>query len=303
MKVAAIVVTFNDDYKIKEWEENYQLYKDEIFLHIIVDNGSNINYLKTVEKTFKNSHIIKRSFNGGSTSAYNDGIKFALSVPEVQAIMLIGNDIRLERGGISILSDIISSDSQLGMIAPIILKKDSEIIESFGCEISKYLYLSEKEFNLPIDKLNCDFKIVESVAGGMNIAKREFYEKVGLQDEVLFMYSDEVDMGIRAKKSNFKMAVTKKVKAWHQHINPKNQTYRHPYSAYLIGRNKIYLGYKHFGKLKAIRIFFHHLFLVLKSLKSIIRNHEIRRRQLYFIRGSFNGLLHNMMPNKYSSQL
>ena len=45
------------------------------------------------------------------------------------------------------------------------------------------------------------------MSGGMNLGKREFYEKVGLQDEKLFMYSDEVDIGTRAKKLGFKMMI------------------------------------------------------------------------------------------------
>ena len=33
------------------------------------------------------------------------------------------------------------------------------------------------------------------------------------------MYSDEVDMGLRAKKLGVNLAVTTEAKAWHQHLN------------------------------------------------------------------------------------
>lgn len=303
MKVAAIVITYNDDYKIKEWVEHHQSYNDELYIHIIVDNGSKPEYLKMVEKSFRDSHIIKRSTNGGCTGAYNDGIRFALSNVEVDTIMLIGNDIKLETESITKLYDFLNSNSQYGMVAPILLAKDSEVIDDFGCEISKTLYMQPYDVGKNISEVKTKERVVESVTGGMNMATRAFYENIGLQDEKLFMYSDEVDMAIRAKKAGYKMAATKEVKSWHQHINPQNQPFRHPYNSYLIGRNKIYLGYKHFGPLRAFRIFAFQLWLVLKSFKRMTRYSEIRKSKLYFIYGAINGLIKNMRPNRFSTPL
>lgn len=303
MKVAAIVITYNDDYKLKEWVEHHQFYKNELFLHIIVDNGSKSEFLNMVEESFADSHIIKRNTNGGCTGAYNDGIRFALSDIEVDAIMLIGNDIKLETGSITKIYDFLNSNFQYGMVAPVILAKDSEIIDDFGCEVSKTLYMQPYDVGKNISEVKTKERVVESVTGGMNMASRAFYETVGLQDENLFMYSDEVDMAIRAKKAGFKMAVTKEVKSWHQHINPQNQPFRHPYSSYLIGRNKIYLGYIHFGHLRAIRIFTFQLWLALKSFNRMIRYGEIRKSKLYFIYGAINGLIKNMRPNRFSTPL
>ena len=78
MKIAAITITLNDDFKFKEWVSHYQLYKDDVYLHIIVDNGSSPEYVKKLEEFFPESHIIKRNSNGGCTESYNDGIKYAL---------------------------------------------------------------------------------------------------------------------------------------------------------------------------------------------------------------------------------
>jgi GT2 family glycosyltransferase len=134
----------------------------------------------------------------------------------------------------------------------------------------------------------------ETVMGGMNIAKREFYEKLGLQDTNLFMYSDEVDMGLRAKKLGFKMAVTKTAISWHQHINPDNRESRLPYAAYLQGRNKVYLAGKHFSYFRKYEQFLYHFFIFLKRFIRHYFNKERRLYQLFFIRGSFNGLIGNM---------
>jgi len=248
MKIAAITITYNDGYKFKEWCQWYEEYKDEIDIHIIVDNHSVPEYLQQVKNYFKNSIIIERTSNGGCTGAYNDGIRFALSDSEVDAIMLIGNDVKLEKGGTNKLYEFLCSDLHYGMVSPVILKKDSEIIEIFGTRINlKTLAFEHQNVNVPLANQKNDIELSDGLPGGMNMAKRNFYEVVGLQDEYLFMYSDEVDMGIRAKKHGFLMVVTKNILSWHQHINPKHSVARSPLAGYLMGRNEIYLAKKHFG--------------------------------------------------------
>jgi GT2 family glycosyltransferase len=294
MKIAAIVITFNDGYKFKEWLDHHRIYRDELYLHIIVDNGSDPAYVKMVEESFPDSVVIKRTSNGGCTGAYNDGIKRALSDPAVDAIMLIGNDIRLENGGVSGLHSFLMSDKAYGMIAPVLLAKDSTLIDDYGCNITKTLYMDPFDVRKDIEAVDVAFREIDSVTGGMNMAKREFYEHVGLQDELLFMYSDEVDMGIRARKAGYKMAVTKLVRSWHQHINPAQRTARMPYSSFLIGRNKVYLAWKHFGLAKALYVFWAQAKkFALGMAYSIVKQKELKH-QLFFIWGACKGLMKDM---------
>ena len=89
MKIAAVVVCYNDDYKINEWKDNYNQYMEAIYRLIIVDNGSNSSFVKKVKGEFKQATIIERKINGGLTAAYNDGIRCALNDQLVDAIMLI----------------------------------------------------------------------------------------------------------------------------------------------------------------------------------------------------------------------
>lgn len=60
MNIAAITITYNDGYKFKEWVEHYQEYKSELYLHIIVDNGSEDEYMAQLKSTFTDSIIIER---------------------------------------------------------------------------------------------------------------------------------------------------------------------------------------------------------------------------------------------------
>lgn len=298
MKIAAITITHNDDYKFNEWCSHYEEYKDELYLHIIIDNASELEYFEKVKAYFTTSLIIRRKTNGGCTIAYNEGMRYALACPEVDSIMLIGNDIRFPQGATSKLYEFLFSRKELGMVEPVILKKDSDVVEDFGCHISSRLVMKPLNVGDCLNSLLDSFHVVEAVTGGMNLSKREFYEKIGLQDSKLFMYSDEVDMGLRAKKLGFKMAATKTAIAWHQHINPSGKQQRMPYTSYLTGRNKVYLANKHFGLWGKINQMSYHLFLFGKGIIRNLFNREGLIHQFYFLKGSYNGFVGDMDLSK-----
>ncbi len=291
MKIAAITITYNDDYKYNEWLSYYNEYRNFIYKHIIVDNGSSIGYINKVKKDFTKSIIIEREINGGTTSAYNDGIRLALLDKNVDSIMLIGNDIRIIR--VKRLYEFLFSNDKYGMVAPIMLQKDSEnIIDDYGCAISYFLNLKPKYVGNLITSSMEKNRIVSTVTGGMNLAKREFYEQVGLQDESLFMYSDEVDMGIRAKKMNFLIAVTRETLSWHQHINPSGKKNRAGYTQYLIRRNKIYLTYKHYSIFRVIAVFLYQILYFPRMLMHYISTNSTKLAG-YYLLGALMGLIRN----------
>lgn len=299
MKIAAITVCYNDEYKYKEWKENYQFYRESLYKLIIVDNGSREEFIAQVKRDFTDADIILNERNEGSTGAYNRGIEFALEDKAVDAIMLIGNDIKIKNDSVRKMYEELFKDEKVGIVAPVLLNKDSDIVAFAGATISYCFYMKPKGCGLQYSDIEKQSVYVDSVAGGMNLAKREFYEKVGLQDEVLFMYSDEVDMGHRARKKGYKMLLVGEAVAWHQHINPAKREKRLPFSDYLMARNKVYLGNKFYGKGRATIIFIH---MIVKSVCRCCIN-IVRRKDceapLYAIYGAWNGLWRKMeIPTK-----
>ena len=302
MKVAVVSITYNDGYKIKEWYEHYLEYKDDLFIHIIVDNNSNPDYRKELKDTFKNSHIIFRDNNGGCTGAYNDGIKYALSLTEVESIMLLANDIKLSKSAIPILSQFLSENKSVGMVSPIMFHKDSMVNADFGCDISNMLIMMPFRDGEPFESINQSVNFCKALTGGVNLSTRVFYEQVGLQDDNLFMYSDEVDMGLRAKEKGFKLAAIRDAQSWHQHINKEsNHDRRDSFTKYLAGRNKVYVAKKHFGLIRGGLVFVYICTGAIYRLISGLVNGKVFFKDYgMMIFGAFMGLIGNMSQNKYS---
>lgn len=304
MKIAAITITYNDDCRLKQWVKLYNEYKDDVYLHIVVDNNSTPDYQELLKVNFPNSTIIELGYNGGCTAAYNAGIKYALNDSNVDAISLIGNDIKISPPNLKLLYNFLYSDERFGMVFPRVQnpRVGSEIINSFGSDIDKNT-LEMKD----LDKGNRvkdmpEFRICATGPGGCNMAKPSFYKTVGLQDELLFMYSDEVDMGIRAKKAGLLMAITKNAEAWHLHIFDNGTSVRHPFNRYLIARNKTYLARKHYGLLRSFRVFsFFFFYGLMGYLKNTFTmNHNSRISAKWRMLGAFKGLIGDMRPNQYS---
>lgn len=302
MKIAGVSMTYNDSYKLKEWIEHYNEYKKELDYFVVVDNGSNFEYVLELEKVFKDAVLIKRSTNGGCTAAYNDGIKYILKNTDADAIVIIANDFKLADGCIRKMYDYLYSDEKLGIVSTAILLINSKKVDNYGHKIDKYV-IRELERGKDISELNPKRKYTDVVTGGLYMAKRKFYEEVGLQDEKLFMYGDEYDTAIRTKKAGYRIGVTCETYGWHWHINEKNASLRKPASNYLIARNRIYVAKKHFGIGMIIGSFWHFSFKeAIKFLLAgiIKRRHGSMERAKYCLLGGINGLIGNMSQNKYT---
>lgn len=296
MKIAGVTMTYNDGYKIKDWKSHYNLYREELDYYVIVDNGSEDEYISLLKETFPGEKIIERDNNGGCTAAYNDGIKDILKHTDADAIVIIGNDIRTSPNCLSRMYDYLQSNKDVGIISTAILHIDSDILDNFGHTISYFGTITECDHGKKISDISEKAKNTELVTGGFYMATREFYEHVGLQDEKLFMYSDEIDTALRAKKAGYKVAVLSEVFAWHWHINQPGQLSRKPASNYLVSRNRVYVARKHYGFFHATVIFLTYTFAVPFNLLC----HGYKEKAKYSFLGGLNGLRGNMEMNKYT---
>lgn len=303
MKIAVVSMTYNDGYKIHEWQEHYLAYKDEIEYFVIVDNGSEKEYLDLLKETFPTAVIIERQSNGGCTAAYNDGINYVLKNTDVEAIAIIANDIKLSKNCLKDLYNYLYSDESLGIVSTAVLFKGSTKVDDFGHTIH-FLKVTNDDKGKDIKDIKEKSKYTQLVTGGFNMAKREFYEKTGLQDEKLFMYCDELDTSFKAKRAQYKIGVISTSYVWHWHINnPLNEGEVKPFSSYLIARNRVYLGKKYYNPFKSFLTWIY--FGIIKPIRFVLvglikfKKKYFRVAEYYFV-GALNGLKNNMQQNEYS---
>ena len=254
MKIACITVFCNELFRLDNWKRYYSEYKDDIALHVIVNNG-NLQDSFLLKSSFPES-IVLDSPGGNLLKAYNLGTEYVLNDKDVDAIMQITNDVKFKPGSIQLLYNELFSDTRLAVVGPILLAKDSDIVEVFGIDVSRNnLVAGNQRFPFKgkrYSQVSVERRKVAYVSAGVIMQKRSVIEKMGYQDEKIMMYCDERDVAIRLNRLGYYEAVIKDAIAWHQHVNKVGKVGRSLLAPFYSSRNSIYLILKHSNIIIAI---------------------------------------------------
>lgn len=262
MRIASVTITRNDWHALEQWQRFYQEYRLALSLHVIVDNASTPEYKQKLRELFPDSILLERTENGGTTAAYNDGIKRILEYPEINAIMLIANDIRLNCEDVTKLYTALWQENSLGAIAPILLDKDERTIIAFGEKLYPDMgldHLYSKQI-LTVDLP--EYIDAECLPGGMCMVKCEVYQKVGLQDESLFMYMDENDFFKRVCVAGYRLKAIRSAVAAHCHISiERGRGNDSGLALFYIYRNHLLVCRKYVSNFAALKLFLRYFLL------------------------------------------
>lgn len=294
MNIAAITLTMNDYHVLDQWEEFYAMHKDVIYKHIIVHNTTSKDYKDLIASKFTDSVIITRETNGGTTGAYNTGIKEALKDPEVDVIMLIANDIKISSNSILELYRLLNSSTDIGAVAPILLEKDDKTIIAYGENLTKYAGLDRLYHNQLLSASLPETVECECLPGGMNLVKREVYEKVGLQDESLFMYCDENEFFLRVGATGYRIIATIKALSSHCHIYTEGTKNDNSLAWFYINRNHLLVCNQYKSFLITLKLFLKKFFYFgVKYAISFILDKTPKKIYYYYL-----GLIHGILGIK-----
>lgn len=219
---------------------------------IVVDNGSSDNSLEAIRERFKDVVLIENKANLGFCGGNNAGIRYALS-QKPEYLLILNNDAMVEPSLIKELKAVVDSNPFIGVVSPIItLCRDQNII-----------YFSGER----IDWGNGDFLVhssrqcVQSREGLMDIdfpcwcaifMKTEVMEKVGLLDEQFFAYYDDVDWGVRCKKSGVRTVLYPKKLVRHKGSGSTGGS-SSPVVSFYVFRNRLFFMRKHGSFLRKLQ--------------------------------------------------
>lgn len=292
MNIAVVTLFCREQFRLDAWQRYYQEYRGEVYLHVIVNNGDKED--STLLRQYFPDSLVLWSPTNNMMASYNLALREILLHPEVDAIAQIVNDIRLDPGALGVLYDYLYSDPALAMVSPVLLRKDSDVIDSFGCTINlKNLDFILKESGRLLSDIGEKEVGATGLPAGIFLAKRDLYERFGVQDESLMMYADEIDMGIRVARLGYRMGATSRTRAWHQHVNRGGKAVRNPEAAFLMGRNAVYIARKYGPRRRVARVFFRRVFCGLDEIRSAImhgKEKDFYRFGWGMVRGAFAGL-------------
>jgi len=177
---------------------------------VLVDNDSQDGSFELAKKNFSRAHFIKSPENIGFARGNNLGIRFALE-KFADYVLVLNNDAYLEKNTLSKLLSLAQSRNKSAIINPLILNENGQDIWFAGGTIQwlkmKTLHLKKVISNNPYQTQYC--------TGCAMFIDKEIFKKIGLFDERYFLYYEDADFSVRAKKAGFNLLICPSAKVTH----------------------------------------------------------------------------------------
>lgn len=185
---------------------------------IVVDNFSQDDSVKYIEKYFPEVNIVKNSNNLGYSKGYNSGIKKALD-GDYEFFIIHNNDVVIHSEAIQALVKQAQKVPEVGVISGKVYHyNDSKRFQYVGgrSKNSNGLLGSPIGAN-EIDRGQFDYTFeLENADDVLMLVKREVIEKVGMYSPKFFLYFEETDWCERIKRAGYKLQYIPDSIVWHK---------------------------------------------------------------------------------------
>jgi len=168
---------------------------------IFVDNASTDRSPRIVKDEFPRVRLIINKENLGFAKGNNVAIRAAKG----SLIALINIDTIADENWLSMLVDAATRAPEIGIVGSVVYDYNKESIWAAGSIIDALsglqisLYKGEKKLDIIPESLDD----IDYVAGTSLLIKREVVEKIGLLDEHYFLYWDDADWCLTAKRAGY----------------------------------------------------------------------------------------------------
>lgn len=202
---------------------------------IVVDNGSEDGIEEELRKQ-KGIIFIQTGSNLGYTGGNNIGIKHALE-NEAQYLFVLNPDTEVARDTISELVKVAEKENA-GIVGPKILFSDKKTIWYAGGQFDMLNVLGghrgvdEKDVG-QYDKM----EETDYITGAAILVKKEVFARIGLFENKYFLYYEDSDFCMRAKRAGFKILYVPQAAVYH--VNAKSTGLGSPLQDYYITRNRM----------------------------------------------------------------
>jgi GT2 family glycosyltransferase len=169
---------------------------------ICVDNGSSDGSDREVERRFPKVELLRLDENRGFAAGSNAGLLEALQ-RGADWVLLMNNDAVAEPGLEDALRWAAFANSDAGILACKVLFEDGRTVMYAGASFNPWLGYSGRRSGHGRPDNFRETRLVERADGAAMAVSRQLVERVGLFDERLFAYVEDVDLSLRARANGF----------------------------------------------------------------------------------------------------
>lgn len=232
-----VIVNWNTcDYLEKCLETVYASKGDFSYQVVVVDNKSDDNSAAMVREKFPQADLIVNNENLGYPRGNNVGLRHlgyhgqqAVDADAPRYALLLNPDTELPPTALYEMTRFMDSRPDVGVAGPKLILNDGSLDKAcrrgFPTPIVSFyhysglakLFPNSKRFgwyNMTFADENEELE-VDSVVGAYMQVRKDAIEKVGLLDEVFFMYGEDLDWAYRVKQAGYKVWYYPKVIVHH----------------------------------------------------------------------------------------
>jgi len=213
----------------------------------LIDNSSRDDSVPWVKENFPQVSLIENEWNSGFSKAANQGIRES----QGKYLLLLNPDTKISEGKIDELVRFMDENPEAGICGPRMIDEKGELL--YSCRsfpdlltsisssqsVLNHLFphnpLSRRYLLKDLDRTGV--KEVDWVSGSCLFSRRKMLEEIGLLDENFFMFCEDTDLCLRAKKNGWKVFYFPFLTVTHQvggstSLNPLRAKLEHQRSMY-----------------------------------------------------------------------
>ena len=285
MKISIITINYNGSKETLKLLESLKTQTDQDFEVIVVDNASEEADFKNLEKYYTTNqnlwraalHIYRQEGNLGFSGGNNVGIRQALQGGS-DWVVLLNNDTWVENDFVERLKAFLSDRG--GVVG--LPLNEGEKVAYYG-KIEWLKPTLNHEYGIMNNELgtndhNSKFIIHNSfyAIGGAVAIHKNVFEKIGFLDEKYFLYFEDADFSIRARKAWFNVSITENLKVNH-HISSSAKKLGSSTLLRYHYRNALYFNFKNSPWYIKLLVWPWSLIIVIKQLSKLVIRYNIEQ--------------------------
>lgn len=227
--VHVVIVNYNGESHLEYSLESILETNYDNFEVVVVDNDSSDDSVEYIRSNHPEVTVIELDDNVGVPAGNNVGVHHAMECG-ADYVLIANNDIRVHPEWMRCAVDVAETEDDVGFVG-------FDVHGSVRKVPLEEYYASKEEWSSL--KYEYEDGFVDSMSVLVDI---DVFDDIGLFDQEYFIYGDETDFEIRARKAGYELVRTN-VPVWHHSMGTMDDTPLK--SAYLAVRNQLRLSIKH----------------------------------------------------------
>ncbi|WP_370821480.1 glycosyltransferase family 2 protein [Acidaminococcus massiliensis] len=251
--VDVLTLNYNDSETIISFLKSIKDF--QIVHHILVVDNCSIDDSFLKLKKFENDKItvIQTDHNGGYGAGNNLGMRYLAAHGMPQFVLQCNPDVIINESTIEKLEKFLREHDDYVMVAPFMLNKYGEKESNSAFPLAtKWQYILSLDIilnkllslNAYKNLIDCtdEYKEVDAVAGSLFMMDLKKMIHGGMYDEHIFLYCEEMSLGIKLRDSGYKTALLPCQTFIHNHSISINKTFQSTLSRRkLLVKSKLYV--------------------------------------------------------------